>query len=223
MKRLALILVLSTGLAAGPALADHGGRNLLNRENIGGAIGAALGGLAGNKIVEGKGQPAATAAGAVGGFLIGKNIAHNYGGRRYSDPGPRYSDPAPRYSDPGPRYSDPGPAVSYRQTSGYRPSKSYRSGRSYEPRRCCDYDSGPEYGVRPIHETFLATCTSNVRAGPSTRYHVIDQVYERERVRVIGKVHGRNWFKVRVGHRTGFIYAPLLRPAYYSYSGGQDW
>jgi len=202
MKRLAILLVLSTGMFAGPAMADHGGRNLLNRENIGGAIGAALGGLAGNKIVEGKGQPAATAAGAVGGFLIGKNIAHNYD---------------------GPRYSDPGPAVSYRRTSGYRPSKSYRSGNSYEPRGCCGYDSGPEYGVRPIHETFVATCTSNVRAGPSTRYHVIDQVYERERVRVIGKVRGRNWFKVRVGHRTGFIYAPLLRPAHYGYSGGSDW
>ncbi len=81
MKRLAMIIVLSTGMIAGPAMADH--NNVLNRENIGGAIGAAIGGLAGSKIVKGKGRPAATAAGAVGGWLLGKNVAHNYGGGPY--------------------------------------------------------------------------------------------------------------------------------------------
>lgn len=86
MKRLLTTIVLTTGLAAGPAMADHQGSNLLNRENVGGAIGAAIGGLAGNKIVEGKGQSAATAAGAVGGFLLGKNIAHNYGGVQHRSP-----------------------------------------------------------------------------------------------------------------------------------------
>jgi len=83
MKRLITTIVLSTSLAAGPAMADHEGGNLLSKENVGGAIGAAVGGLAGNKIVEGDGQSAATAAGAVGGWLLGKNIAHNYRGGRH--------------------------------------------------------------------------------------------------------------------------------------------
>lgn len=86
MKRLITAIVLTTGLAAGPVMADHEGSNILNRENVGGAIGAAIGGLAGNKIVKGKGQSAATAAGAVGGFLLGKNVAHNYRGNNHRQP-----------------------------------------------------------------------------------------------------------------------------------------
>lgn len=87
MKHLITTIVLTTALAAGPVMADHGGSNLLNRENIGGALGAAVGGFAGNKIVDGKGQSAATAAGAVGGFLLGKNVARNYGGTRHGSRG----------------------------------------------------------------------------------------------------------------------------------------
>jgi len=219
MKRLAMIIVLSTGLVAGPAMADHEGRNLLNRENIGGAIGAALGGLAGNKIVEGDGQSAATAAGAVGGFLIGKNIAHNYGGRRYT--GPRYS--TGHYRAGGYR-RDVGydRAGDYRRSAGYDRGRDYDRHKSRKHRTCCDGDDGYRYGIRPIHATYVATCASNVRAGPSTRYHVIDQLYERERVRVTGKVKGRNWYQVKVGHRRGYVYAPLLRPTRYGYGGHKD-
>lgn len=205
MKRLAMIIVLSTGIIAGPAMADH--NNLLNRENIGGAIGAAIGGLAANKIVDGKGQPAATAAGAVGGFLIGKNIAHNYGGSYSGEP-----------------YAAPRHTTTYRQTSGYVPARSYQPSRSYQPKRnykqrdCCDYDDGYRYGIHPIHATYVAKCTSNVRSGPGTRYHVVDQLYEHERVRVVGKVEGRNWYQVKTGYGTGYVYAPLLRPTRYGYS-----
>lgn len=188
MKRLAMIIVLSTGIIAGPAMADHQGGGLLTRENIGGALGAALGGLAANEIVEGDGQAAATAAGAVGGFLLGKNIAHNYGGSAYRG---------------------------YSHSTGYRPTSGYRQQPSYTR----NYDAGYRHRISPIHETFVAECTSNVRAGPSTRYHVIDRVYNREPVQMIGKVSGRNWYKVRVGHRSGFIYAPLLSPARYDYGG----
>ncbi|MDZ7839651.1 MAG: SH3 domain-containing protein [Gammaproteobacteria bacterium] len=87
MKRLITTIVLATGLAAGPVMADHQGSNLLNKENVGGAVGAAIGGLAGNKIVDGKGQSAATAAGAVGGWLLGRNVARNYSGARHGSTG----------------------------------------------------------------------------------------------------------------------------------------
>jgi len=193
MKRLTMIIVLSAGMIAAPAMADH--NNLLNRENLGGAIGAAIGGFAGSKIVDGKGRSAAAAAGAVGGWLVGKNIAHNYGGRAYRGPG----------------YPEP------RHTTTYRQSGSHASGRSYHERRCCDYGQGDRYAIRPIHATYIAKCTSNVRSGPGRRYHVIDKLYEHERARVVGKVKGRNWYQVKLGHRRGYVYAPLLRPTRYGY------
>lgn len=215
MKRVAMIFLLTAGLAAGPAIADHNGRNLFNRDNVGGAIGAAIGGFAANKIVDGKGQAAATAAGAVGGFLLGKNFARNYGGN-YGHSG---------YSAPRETYTAPRHSSGYSDGGGYGRNVGYREHRSHDRSGCCDYDSGPRYSISPINETFAATCTSNVRAGPGTRYHVIGQVHEREPVQVIGKVNGRDWYKVRAGHRTGFIYAPLLRPVYYSQGGhgGDRW
>ncbi|HSH41930.1 MAG TPA: SH3 domain-containing protein [Arenicellales bacterium] len=187
MKRLIATIVLSTGLVAAPAMAEHGGGNLLNRENLGGAIGAAIGGLAGNKIVDGKGQSAATAAGAVGGFLVGKNIAHNYrGGKHRADRHPGYRGQRGRYEPRGHR----------------------------------------KQSVSPINRTFVARTTSNVRAGPSTRYSITNRLHRRERVHVIGKVQGRNWFLVRTDRRRGYVYAPLLRPArhdgYRAHGGWQD-
>lgn len=161
MKRFVTILVLSTGLAAGPAMAGHDNGRLLSKENVGGAIGATVGAFVGSKIGKGNGRLATTAAGAVGGFLIGENVAHNYRGR-------------------GDR------SFAHRE---------YRTARVY-----------------PMDETLVARTTSNVRAGPSTRFHVTDQLYRHERVRVVGKVGGRNWYMISTHGRRGFVYAPLLRP-----------
>lgn len=205
MKRLVMTIVLSAGLGAGPALADHEHGSLLNRETVGGAIGAAIGGFAGSKIVKGKGRPAATAAAAVGGWLLGENIARNYQGNAYASSPPAYYQPA----------------TSYTPTRSYTPTPSSEPPRSYEPRGCCDYHGGRDFAVHPIHATYVAKCTSNVRSGPSTGYRVIDQLRDHERVHVVGKVEGRNWYKVRVGHRHGYVYAPLLRPGHYAYGGYQ--
>jgi uncharacterized protein YgiM (DUF1202 family) len=70
MKRFATILVLSAAIAASPAMAG-------DRENIGGAIGATVGAFVGSNVGHGTARLATTAAGAVGGFIIGQNIAHN--------------------------------------------------------------------------------------------------------------------------------------------------
>lgn len=188
MKRLIMIIAVSGGLLSGPALADHDGEPLLNRENIGGALGATVGGFIGSRFGDGDGRLATTAIGAVGGYIVGKDIGHNYGGNRGYEP---------------------------RRTGSYQ-------GGGYTGRTnhatCCNHDGGQRSRIDPIHETFVATCTSNVRAGPSTRYHVVGQLHNRERVRVVGKVRGRNWYLVRNDHREGFVYAPLLRPAQYGYS-----
>lgn len=190
MKRLITTLLLASSLGAAPVMADQNGGNLLSRENLGGAIGATLGGFAGNKIVDGDGQGVATAAGAVGGWLLGQNIARNYGGNRQSYSRPVYRDTAPRYDSHGSRdtYYD-----------------------SYEPDRC--YDAC----LSRINATYVATTTSNVRAGPSTGYSITDRLYPRQQVQVIGKVDHRNWYMIRSNGRRGFVYAPLLRRAHYGY------
>lgn len=203
MKRLITIIALSTGLAAGPAIADHEGSNILNRENVGGAIGAAIGGLAGNKIVDGKGQSAATAAGAVGGFLLGKNVAHNYrGGGRQPAQHSGYRRHAPSQKSYGHR------GKSYRQHAPSRKSYDHRSTR-----------------LSRINDTFMARTTSNVRAGPGTGYSITDRLHRRESVHVVGKVRNRDWYMVKANGRRGFVYAPLLvqpRQDHRSYSYRDD-
>ncbi|MGA8261879.1 MAG: glycine zipper 2TM domain-containing protein [Arenicellales bacterium] len=74
MKRIATILILSAGLATAPAMAGQ-------RQDIDGAIGATVGALVGSQIGHGKARLATTAVGAVGGFIIGQNVARN--GRGY--------------------------------------------------------------------------------------------------------------------------------------------
>jgi outer membrane lipoprotein SlyB len=79
MKRFAAVIVLSTSLAAVPAMADHNGAL-----DVGGVIGAAVGGYLGSKVGHGTGRAAATAAGAVGGYLVGEKISHDQRGRAAS-------------------------------------------------------------------------------------------------------------------------------------------
>lgn len=200
MKRFATIVVLSTILVAGPVMADHGGGNLLSRDNVGGAIGAAVGGFLGSKLGDGKARLATTAAGAVGGFLIGENVARNYRPGGYA--------PAP---SSGPRYTG-----AYDNSAGYRPASGYNVG--HRPSTCCDDDRDYRDRVHPIHETYIAKCTSNIRSGPSTRYHVVGQLHDREPVKVVGKVQGRDWYMVQTGYQRGYVYAPLLRPARYGHN-----
>lgn len=189
MKRMTTILLLSAGLIATPVVANDN-KGLLTKENVGGAIGATVGGLLGSQIGDGDGRVAATAVGAVGGYIVGQDVGHNY-------------------------------------NSGYRGDRRYKNDkhdRRHKSRRGHGRDDGHYRSRRlqPIDKTFRARTTSNVRAGPSTRFHVVDQLRYRERVHVIGKVRGRNWFMVREGHRRGFVYAPLLRPDRHGYRGHRD-
>jgi hypothetical protein len=80
-----------------------------------------------------------------------------------------------------------------------------------------------ESRVLPINGTFAARTTSNVRAGPGTRFHVTDRLHRHERVQVVGRVQGRNWYMIRNHGRSGFVYAPLLRPAHNNYRGSYDY
>lgn len=198
MKRLATILALATGLITGPAIAGHEtGHNILNKENVGGALGATLGAVVGSQFGDGKGQLATTAVGAVGGYVVGRNVAHNYQGGYQGGGYQRGGHQRGRYKSDRHRSS---------KRSHYRKDeRRYESRARHKPR------------IRPVRELYVAKTTSNVRSGPSTRFRVVDQLRDHERVRVVGKVQGRNWYMVRARHGRGFVYAPLLRPAHGGY------
>jgi uncharacterized protein YgiM (DUF1202 family) len=181
MKRITTIVVLCTGLATAPVMAGQAQRGGLSDENVGGVIGATVGGLLGSQIGHGDGRAAATAVGAVGGYIVGRNVVH-YNGR------------------------------------GYSGRRHYRSHRRYDRD---DHRRPPR--IERIDRTFRARTTSNVRSGPSTRFRVVDQLYDHERVHVIGKVRGRNWFFIKTGYRRGFVYAPLLRPEHHGHRDHDRW
>lgn len=168
MKRFAMILVLSTGLAAAPAMAGKRDDGV----SVGGAIGATVGAFLGSKVGDGKGRLVTTAAGAVGGYIIGENVAHNGYGRH----------------------------------GGWHGHHRY----------------GQKMRIYPIREPYYATTTSNVRAGPSTRFGITGRLYRHERVEVVGKVGGRDWYLIHDHGRRGFVYAPLLRPTRYERHRGWD-
>lgn len=60
----------------GPA--QHGGYRSGSQLNAGALMGAAIGGLLGSQVGGGSGQLAATAAGTIGGFLIGDHTTRGY-------------------------------------------------------------------------------------------------------------------------------------------------
>ena len=78
MKRFVIITFLSLGLSAGQVWANHENHSVFKKENIGGAAGATLGAFLGSKIGEGKERLATTAAGAVGGYILGKKATQYY-------------------------------------------------------------------------------------------------------------------------------------------------
>jgi len=79
--------MLSLGLAAGLFLsstitfADHNGHrnSLFSNQNIGRAVGTGLGAYLGSKVGKGRGNDAAIAAGAVGGFVLGGKVGRDWG------------------------------------------------------------------------------------------------------------------------------------------------
>lgn len=133
--------------------------------------------------------------GAGGGYVVGKKVAHNYQGASTQ----LASHKSRRYKSDRHRSS---------KRSHYRKDKRrHKTHTSHKPK------------IHPIDEKFVARTRSNVRSGPSTRFRVIDQLHYHERVRVIGKVHGRNWYMVRTHHGKGFVYAPLLAASHGAHGG----
>lgn len=70
-------ITLSVALLAIPAQADHN-RGFFNNENIGRIVGTGVGALLGSEVGKGRGNDAAIAAGAVGGYILGGKIGRDW-------------------------------------------------------------------------------------------------------------------------------------------------
>jgi hypothetical protein len=216
MKRTMIIATLAGALLAGPAFADHYGhqgqntflQDLLTQENVGRAIGTGVGALIGSRVGSGSGKTAATAVGAVGGYILGGKIGREWGQPRASG---MYqgstSTHAPAHHAPvnhTPVHHAPAP---------YSPTYHVSTHQASLP----PLSRMPD--MHRIDAPYVATTTSNVRGGPGTRYGVVDQLRHGEATTVVGRVVNSDWYMVADhGVIRGFVYAPLLRPADAAYS-----
>ena len=72
-----------------PVAADHNGygNSFFTNENIGRAVGTGLGAYLGSKVGKGRGNDAAIAAGAVGGFVLGGKVGRDWGASKHAHHG----------------------------------------------------------------------------------------------------------------------------------------
>ncbi len=110
----------------------------------------------------------------------------------------------------GKRYGENG---RWDNSDGYR----YRDEHYRQPSHRYRHDHRPDRGHAPrihvIDQPFRARVNSHVRRGPAPDYRSVDILRRGERVHVVGRVVGTDWFMVsHRGRVTGYVYAPLLHP-----------
>lgn len=74
--------------------------------------------------------------------------------------------------------------------------------------------TGDDFRLEPIQGDYAAVVTANVRERPAADAPRIAVLEKNERVRVTGRVAGRNWFQVSTADgNKGFVYGTLIQPA----------
>lgn len=73
--------------------------------------------------------------------------------------------------------------------------------------------SGEAVLIEELDATYVARQAANVRSQPSTEGEILARLKEDDAVSVTGKVKGKDWFRVSVGKRTGYVSAKLLAEA----------
>ena len=191
--------VLALALAAGPAWAQ----SLMTGENVGRAVGAVAGALLGSQVGEGKGKLAAVAVGTLAGYWVGGSV-----GRQLSQ-GDRQGIAHTTQSA-----LDSGETQTWRNpdTGVYTRVSVEDAQRGMDPRL------QPAVGQVPplelVNAYYTAAANINVRGGPGTEYVILRRLARGERVPVVGRVVGADWYLVAEdGRGSGFVYAPLLDPS----------
>lgn len=202
MKRRFMVLALGLALGAGPA-AGQGLDRYLTGENVGKAVGAVAGALLGSQVGGGKGKLAAVAVGTLAGYWVGGEV-----GRRLS------------------RGDQQGIAQTTQEALDSGQVQSWENPETGVYTRVSVQDAPP--GVSPrlrprleqvppldlVNAYYTADANINVRGGPGTDYVILRRLARGERVPVVGKVAGADWYLIAEdGQGSGFVYAPLLAPS----------
>lgn len=176
-------------------------------DSLGTLLGAGTGALLGSQIGGGSGRIVAGAAGAVMGGLIGREIARHLsqsGQQRMVEANQRALETGQTQVWEDPETGARGETeVSQRSTRQQQVSVSVKRDR---------VDEIPPIDL--IGATYVTSTSSNVRGGPGTDYRSVASLSSGQRVQVVGKVQGSDWYLISEdGAANGFVSTRLLTPA----------
>jgi surface antigen len=195
-------LALGLALGAGPASAQ-GLDRYLTGENVGKAVGAVAGALLGAQIGGGTGKLAAVAVGTLAGYWVGGEV-----GRRLSQ---RDQQGIAQTTQTA---LDTGETQTWRnpETGVYTRVSVEEPPAGVGPRLRPALAEVP--ALELVNAYYTADANLNVRGGPGTDYVILRRLARGERVPVVGRVTGSDWYLIAEdGRGSGFVYAPLLAPA----------
>jgi surface antigen len=203
------LAILVAGALAAPAAQAQGDdlSRMLTEENIGRAVGAAAGALLGSQIGGGRGKLAAVAIGTLAGYWLGGEIGRALSQRDRA--GIAATTQEALETGETRTWENPDTGV-YTKVSVAEAGDVPREGRP---------PMGRVPALTPVNAWYAPESTINVRGGPGTDYMVLHQIPGGERVPVIGKVVGRDWYMIAEGGTgSGFLYAPLMTPVSGAYA-----
>lgn len=212
MRRTAITLALCAALAAPaahaqeredrerPPSASSGG----NSELFGRLLGAGVGALLGSQVGGGKGKLAAVAVGALAGAWIGGEVAN----RLTQSDQQGIARTTSTALETGQPQAWTNPDTGVRTTVAVKDSTVERAPVRSDGLKPRPWETPPlEY----VNAWYVARDTSNVRGGPGTEYAVMDTMRRGERVAVVGRVKGGDWYMVADGGLgAGYVHASLL-------------
>lgn len=210
-RRVLLSAALCAAIAAAPAAAQSQGADSQPSDStkrvFGQLLGAGVGALLGSQVGGGKGKLAAVAVGALAGAWLGGQAADRL---TASDrQGIAQTTSTALETGETQTWTNPDTGVQTRVAVKERGVAS-GSASPPAPAPATSWKSPP---LDYVNDRYVATTTSNVRAGPGTDHQVVDTVRGGQQVTVIGKVRNEDWYMIaRNGTGSGYVYAPLLRP-----------
>lgn len=207
MNRTVLIMMTCTALAA-PAGVVHAQEREQqgsgNTEIMGRLLGAGVGALLGSQVGGGKGQLAAVAVGALAGAWLGGEAANRL--TQTDRQGIAQTTNTALDTGQAQTWTNPDTGVTTRVS--VKDSTVERAPLQAEGLQQRPWQSPPlEY----VNASYVANSTSNVRSGPGTDYAVMHTVQRGERVTVVGKVQGDEWYMISdAGLGSGYVHGSLL-------------
>lgn len=196
------ILLLSTTLLT--SCAQNGGPN---KAGIGTLLGGVLGALAGSQFGSGKGRTAAILVGGAVGAFAGRALGQMLDEQDQIAMQERSAYALANASD--------GQQVNWRSSRTGARATLTPTGTRQEMRQMTlirDQRISVAPNLELIGESYVAKSTSNVRAGASTGYPIVNAVSAGQAVDVVGKVSGSNWYLVsRDRVSIGYVHGDLLR------------